>query len=407
MRAEIASLTLVASLTLSVHAQQAAQNPPKPVYGSVTGHVYCSDTNDPARLAVVTLLPIADTLKPSFTQQNGPNRNQTSVFRPAQTLLDGSFTMPRVAPGYYYVVVQYPGYLSPVSQLSSEELAHPSAEMQKFIASVLPTIAVDASRTATTEIRLQRGDSISGTVRFDDGSPAPNLNMHVLHKDNHGKWVPVVLGTGVFSGRVQTDDQGHYRLAGLPAGEYILRTDLELDDIWFSRLFGSGGSSSSGTRYSIAIYSGGQAREKDAKPIKLHDGEDDSGEDIVIPVSRLHSISGTLVEARTGETINAGTVTLLYADDKTQAATAKVNADDATFHLDFVPEGNYILKVSNARAVSREEIPNPPGSTPPSHTKETTIRSYGEAEQPILVQNDISSVIVSVPDKSAKTANAQ
>lgn len=406
MRTEIASLTLLATLTLAVHAQQPSQSQPKPVYGSVTGHVYCSDTNDPARLALVTLLPIADTLKPAFTQKL-PSRTQTPLFKPAQTLLDGSFVMPRVVPGYYYVVVQYPGYVSPISQLSADELAHPSAEMQKFIASVLPTISVDANRTSTTVVRLQRGAAVSGTVRFDDGSPAPSLSMYVLRKDDHGKWVRVVLETGAFSGRVHTDDQGYYRLAGLPAGDYILRTDLELDDISFSRLFGEGGSSFMGKRYSVPIYSGGQTREKDAKQIKLREGEDDSGEDIVIPVSKLHSISGSLVAARTGEPINAGTITLLYADDKTEAAAANVSADDATFRFDFVAEGSYLLKVSNAREISKEEIPYAPGTFPPTHTKVTTLQTYGDAQQPILVQNDVTSVVVPVPAKPAKDVEAK
>lgn len=403
MRIEFVSLTLLASLTLSVCAQQAAQNSPKPVYGSVTGHVYCSDTNDPARLGTVTLPPIADTLKSSFTKQNIDPHTPRPVFRPVPTLLDGSFTMPRVTPGYYYVVVQYPGYLSPISQFTSEEIAHPSPKMQKFIADTVPTIAVDANRTTTTDIRLQHGASISGTVRFDDGSPAAGLHVRLFHKDEKDGWIEVVLGTSTYSSRSQTNDQGYYRLSGLAAGEYIVRVDFDLEDIVFSSFFTTG-SSTEGVRYSIPIYSGGKMREKDAKSISLHDGEDDSSEDIIIPVTKLHSVSGAIVEASNGRAINSGTVVLLNSDDKTQAASAKVDGDSATFHFDFVPEGSYILKITNARDVSREEIPmGPPGVTvfPPTRIQETMIKAYEPAEQAIIVQGDMSGIVIPVPDKSA------
>jgi hypothetical protein len=61
-----------------------------------------------------------------------------------QTLLDGSFTIPKVAPGAYYVVAYKSGYLSPLSTLSEDALKHPTPEDHKRIAGILPRIVVEA-----------------------------------------------------------------------------------------------------------------------------------------------------------------------------------------------------------------------------------------------------------------------
>jgi hypothetical protein len=405
LRSFTCSVVILSALTLASSAQQATREAPQnaPTFGSIIGHVYCSDTNAPARLAKVTLMPIPEDTGPSTPAEKETHQSSHSLFTPIQTLLDGSFTMPHVEPGYYYLVVQYPGYVSPVSQLTREDLAHPSLEMQKFIASVLPSVSVASNRVTTSDIRIQRGAAIKGIIHYDDGSPAPDLYISVLRKDKKGHWKPIPNLGGT------SDDEGHYRIIGLPAGEYILQADLSLQDDLTDHLFNSsessGGSYSTRPRYDLPIFSGGATRQTDAKRIKLGDGEDDSGEDIVIPISKLHSITGNITQARNGHVINAGTVVLQYPDDNSEAATAKVDKTDSTFHFDFVPEGNYILKVTDARDVTREEISNgPAGTMPPTHTKETTIKNYGEQQQPIVIVGDMSNILVPVPEKAAQKA---
>ena len=181
MRFSICSLVLLYSSTFASIAQQAARRAPQnaPTFGSITGHVYCSDTNAPARLAKVTLMPVPEDTGSSTAAEKETHHPQRTIFAPIQTLLDGSFTMPHVEPGFYYLVVQYPGYVSPVSQLTREDLTHPSLEMQKFIASVLPTVSVAPNRVTTSDIRIQRGAAINGIIHYDDGSPAPRpLHPH-------------------------------------------------------------------------------------------------------------------------------------------------------------------------------------------------------------------------------------
>ena len=120
-----------------------------------------------------------------------------------------------------------------------------------------------------------------------------------------------------------------------------------------------------------------------------------------MPLSKLHSLSGSLAEEGTGRRINDGKVTLLNADDNTELASANVSADDDAFHLAFVPEGTYTLKITNAQDVTRTVTENPPGSFPPTQTDTKVIRSYGDATQPLIVTTALQGMIVSVPAAKA------
>src|SRR5664279_2497284 len=83
-------LIAVAALCFSALAQK-----PTPT-GTVTGHVTCADTNTSARLAIVVLRPVPAAKGASSTAASKPVEA-----RRVQTLLDGTFSIPSVAPGTY------------------------------------------------------------------------------------------------------------------------------------------------------------------------------------------------------------------------------------------------------------------------------------------------------------------
>lgn len=395
---------LLAFLCCFAPAQQPAIR--KEPTGAVTGRVICGDTNLPARIASVTLVPVVDSTPPTPRTGNSsssqPREAATTI---AETLLDGTFTIPDVKPGNYYVAVEKIGYLSPFAQLTREDLNHPTQETMALMARLLTPVSVAANRTTTTEVRILKGAAISGTIRFDDGSPDAGAGVRLFHKDKSGKWAGFRIFMLGRPGNSGVDDQGHYRISGLPAGEYLVATDLQLSDIVVDHLFSSSGySSSSNSRFALNIYYPNSTRQRDAKPIKLDDGEEASSVDIEIPLTKLHSVTGSIVEAGTGQAVNAATVALLYPDDNSQLVSTSVGKDDV-FHLYFVPEGKYIVKVTNAREVDREEVPSPRGVFPPTHIVEKKIRDYGPAEQSIAIQTDMTGFIVAVPDKTV-TAKA-
>ena len=379
-------------------AQSVRTRPVVVATGTVSGHVYCVDTNLPARIASVTLQTIDVKAEPA----PGAKEEPPEALRTYQTSLDGSFRIPKVRPGTYYVVIQMAGYLSPITEFTRAELSQPTPELLARVMKAVPNVTVEASHTTNLEVRIERGAAITGIVRYDDGTSVASRYVTALVKETKDKkdaWVSRNEGAS-------TDDQGRYRITGLPPGEYLLRLSLSLTDMFVSSVIDGSRSSSSSTKYSLEFYSGDTTQESKGKSFKITDGEQRDGAEITIPVSKLHSVTGTITEQRSGHVVNAGKAVLTY-DDGTELVSTIVDKDDAMFHFDFVPEGTYTLAVSEAKDVVREEVPKPPGYWPPYDTKETVVREYGTQKQPLVVESDMTGVVVAVAAKAGKPDGAQ
>lgn len=205
----------------------------------------------------------------------------------------------------------------------------------------------------------------------------------------------------VMAADVRTDDLGHYRIAGLEPRDYAVQVDLQLQDMDFGVTIGAVGKSAMHhSRGEIAFFSGDTARKRDAKPFKLEAGEERTGEDITIPISKLHTISGELVAVHDGHVLTGGNLQLLDAEDKTEIETTRLDRADSRFHLFFIPEGSYILHIDNTADVTYEDVPNPPGTMPPTREEFHTLHRYGTLDQPLTVRDDIPALTLSVPDKT-------
>lgn len=390
----LASVCLVA---LNCTAQQTRTSNAATVaplsYGTVTGHVYFAGSNAPARLVNIALQPIGVDAQDTFH----PGRVPPLSFTVYQTGLDGSYTIPQVAAGTYYVVVTEPGFLSPFTQFTVQQMAHPTPEVAQKMAETLPVVAVRPNATSTLDISLQRGAGISGTVRFDDGTPYVAAGVFVQRRIA-GKWV----STSSYSNRAIADADGHWAVSGLPAGEYRLRVILSVNERKQSALLGDSSASTGYDKYTLAFYSGDTARERDEQVLKLDEGQQLNGEDLTIPVSRLHAIEGAVVDATTGAALNAGQVELHYADDNSYLVSTAIDSDSRTFTFNFVPEGQYKLVIHNAREVRFE--PPPPEDFDPNfpdrNRRSTTLRQYGPGEIPLMLQGETSGVTIPVQLKS-------
>jgi hypothetical protein len=338
-------------------------------FGTVSGHVYCSDTQQPARLGEIRLSSIPDPPEAGPSAKKEPSEPRKIS---AKIGLDGSFLFPHVPPGNYYVVADRPGYIGPESQFTDAEIRSYAPEMRELIAKSVPTISVADNKTTTIDVHLHRGAAISGILRYDDGSPVPLNQVDILRRDKSGQWV--LLDAEML---ILTDDLGHFRISGLPAGEYILNSGCD----------SSGTFNIFGTEKILSIYSGDVFFQKDAKPIKIVEGEESTGNNITIPLSKIHTISGSLLNV-SGHIINAGEIALYTMPDNSKIAHAQVEPENLSFHLDFVPEGHYVLRVTDARDVTRQTI------------EETTVQEYGPYEAPFEVVGDMTAVSLTIPPKA-------
>ena len=373
-------------------AGQAPQPPTQPMQpratGSITGHVYLGDSHLPARMAYVTLLPAggeeASGAKPVVSKAE------------AQAGLDGSFVLPNVLPGAYYVVAVKPGYATPVplSYLDSDDSDNAAQDVKEALAAVFTPVLVSANRISTAEVVLTRGAVISGTVRFDDGEPASEANVSMLRKEKSGKWGKFATVQGIFGAGTQTDDQGNFRLTGLPAGEYLLRTTLALGGAHVSS---PGMDSTNEPDYRWDIYYGDGIRPRDAKTIPLKEGEESRGNTIEIPLARLHSISGTILSLETGAPIPHADIELHNADDDSTCTATSINSATGQFHLPYVVEGEYTLRVTNASDAA-------PGSGKSRDAKPG--RPYADASQALLVKGETNGITISIKPQPAAAATA-
>ena len=157
---------------------------------------------------------------------------------------------------------------------------------KKRVRTSLPRVVVEADLPATIDVTLERGAAVSGTVLYDDGSPAAGIsiallirNMNAAKDSKQAPWAERAnppAGGGEMGAR--TDDRGNFRISALPAHEYILMATLEVSKSDYM-VRGSSGMSVYGSRWeSVPIYSGDKMRMKDAVPFTVKLGEERTGE---------------------------------------------------------------------------------------------------------------------------------
>jgi hypothetical protein len=388
-------------------AQQPAPATAPVGLGQVTGRVSCADIGQPARFATVQLIGEHPESNPVFdpaTMGKNPDFEKTFAKAIAAVMkgnglstvtgLDGSFSLDKVPPGTYYVVAQLAGYQSPFSLLSTMEKMKADEATIKAVEAQAEKVVVQSGQSAHVEIRLERGASISGTVRYDDGSPAPAVNPVLMTQGKDGKWKDL-SSTGMMP--VLTDDRGHYRIFGISAGKYAVKATLPT--MQTTTGLGASVSMHMSMGDALIVYSGGALHEKDIKPVEVGAGDDVEGIDVVFPLDNLHAVAGSVMAKADNHPVDAGTVLLEDADTKNTVRTAMVE-QDGSFHLNYVPEGQYLLHVSGAGDTdSAGSADSGSDLARLMHTK--VLKSYGDAELPVTVKNDAVGLVLQVPDQGA------
>jgi hypothetical protein len=270
-------------------------------------------------------------------------------------------------------------------------------------------VSVEAGQVAQASIRLDHASELSGTVLYDDGSPAIHLSVQLLRKAKNGELAAVdgvlISGAGLFGSEVRTDDRGRYALFGLPPGDYEVSVEMQPRKYELAGMLGGGGrslGSSSDGGGEVMIFTGNKLRGKDAKVIKVGEGEQLGGLDITIPLAGLHVVRGTVTAKRDGHPLNKGRVQLLYADDRKEAQYAELDRE-GNFALPYVPEDKYILRAvggEDTELIQKHEFNS-------NFTEEKTLRNYGEIEMPLTVQAEMSAVELAVPDVAPKVVAQQ
>jgi hypothetical protein len=360
--------------------------------GRITGHVYCGDINVPARLASVTIQSISSLRKSDQAETGSPSESALPVS--IRTDLDGRFTVNNVKPGKYVVVAWLPGYLSPLASLATktDKFGGPADGFSRGLEQLVPTVIVESNQTSSVDIELERGAEISGTIDYDDGGPVVGAEVQLLQQIQHEQWRLVPLSNSLVTFKNgNTDDRGNFRLVGVPPGQYIVSATLPLQTFWGAAI------DRGSVQYAmprtldgkLEVYSGNTFRRNAATPIKVSPGENRPGTDITIPLSKLHHIAGVLTAASEGHVLRSGLVELLYADDMSTVQRVRAD-DDGTFLINFVPNGDYLLKVQGGALDNDGDMKT---QSPASQSRN---KLYKSLEIPVTVQGDINNLVITL-----------
>jgi hypothetical protein len=366
---------------------QTAKRAPR---GRVSGHVLCADTNAPARLAKVTLNPLRNSTGPSSTATPGTT-----------TGLDGGFELADIPPGRYLVLVDLPGYISGISTLDQDARQH----LQDVAGAPPPgstVIYVTNGEPVSLELTIERGASVGGAIRYDDGSPAIGVTVGLEHKNNKGAWEAALQSTSqtldnFAEGRsdgVSTDSAGQFHIDGVPAGEYLLHAHLMSLTVTLpvSGTGAVGVYTQPGVEFNL--YSGDAFWRKDAKPLKLGSG-DEVTVDMVIPLAKLLTVSGSVVTGTDGHGVNQGSVTLALRDDPEEVRTAVIEPD-GHFRFLYVPEGDYVVKTEDAADGAAAATTDGTTMTSP---EVSPVHRYASAQTALHIGEGRDSIVLTVPER--------
>ena len=374
-----AASLLALSIALCIAACHSG-NPPKkpdPTKGSVSGIVLCADTGKPARFAAVSLLPApAKDAKPGESAA-------ISAEECGQTSLDGSFHLEAVEPGQYYAFASQEGYFNPERAIDLNRVNAKTSDNDQALELLdqwkdqLVLVTVRAHHATALNLSIHRAAEINGAVTFDDGPPAIGMRFRVLRKTAPKAWSSVgftLFGDWAISS--VTDSHGRYALTGLPAGEYIVCALMPVET----------------ESAAPQICLGNTLRRKNATTVKVADGDIAEGQDMVIPLTGLHNLSGKVDAAADGHPPTQATIHLLYADDREEARKTAM-LKDGSFSFPYVAAEKYILQVTDA---ADKPEPDPQAKSPAT-------RRYAVKEIPIMVQDEIDDIDLPLTEAPPET----
>lgn len=212
-----------------------------------------------------------------------------------------------------------------------------------------PGTPVDLAAGQTLEkltIALPRGSVITGRIVDEYGEPLTGAQVQALRNG----WVSGARRLQAVGAGDRTDDQGTYRIFGLPPGEYLVTATLRDDR---PMLRGGQADDLPDSGYAPTYFPGTSSL-NDAQKVNVGLGEEVSGVGFGLSLTRLASISGRVLAAPGYE--SGVQVVAVPADGARlpQALRGTQTRNDGTFDLRGVPPGRYRLQAMSWGASAGE-----------------------------------------------------
>lgn len=298
---------------------------------TLRGRVVYADTGNPVRRAEVTLM-------------NAATGESLGV---AVTDAKGAFSIKNLTAGRYSVAAAAPSLISPRA-LARHEATADALDLAEEL-SVLIEVEIDGARNADVLIRARRGGAITGRVTSEDGEPVAGAQLR-LFRLRRGRPERVALTwepRGVERKHPAADSRGVYRIAGLPAGEYLVRASE-------SDLGAAGGEGEAyGDGSLVVSYFPSAASIKDAAPVRVYEGRDADGVDIRIHDRPARKLGGTVTLKRGAGPVARAEIKVSRRDEPLPPLHGFGDDESAMtdaagrWEVSGLPDGEYVITVSS------------------------------------------------------------
>ncbi|MFK7848667.1 MAG: carboxypeptidase regulatory-like domain-containing protein [Rhodothermales bacterium] len=258
--------------------------------GSIAGQIIAEETGEPIANAQIYAY----------------NANNPFVSIWASTNDDGTYELPNLRTGEYYVQASATGFFSQYfDSVSNLEDAR--------------TVGItDGEVTSDINFALNRGGTISGTVVDAAGDPVAGVNIQAYTEEGRGD------DSGYWYGWASTDAAGEYTISGLNDGDYIISAHYYRSN------------------YSVTEWYDNAKSAEDATPVPVSFGSDTPNVDFTMDTpTEFGSISGTLT-GEDGSAVQSALVRLESIDSPNfYFFTYAYPDENGKYSINEVPVGTY------------------------------------------------------------------
>lgn len=205
-----------------------------------------------------------------------------------------------------------------------------------------PGTPIDLSDGQTADkvnLVLSRGSVISGKIVDDGGEPVSGTMVAAMRYQFVGGTRRLLPGGGEGS-TDRTDDQGSFRLFGLPPGDYYVSANNR------NNMMVMAGVNNTESEGFAPTYFPGTPNIAEATRVTVRAGQEMSGANFALVVARMARVRGRAMNSR-GEPV--ASAMLMLTPDEPMVMSMSFNnamvAGDGTFQFANVPPGRYNLQV--------------------------------------------------------------
>jgi hypothetical protein len=145
--------------------------------------------------------PISGALIRLWEQQSGSEPIERDTVATGRTDADGIYELKNVPTGNYFIAASAPGFVT--------------GKENDMLAKLRYVTVVGGKSVGPFDFELVREGVIAGIVTDVAGKPIPSIPITVSTES-----VPAGAGPGRYAENIRTDNQGRYRVVGMPPGKY-------------------------------------------------------------------------------------------------------------------------------------------------------------------------------------------